>query len=198
MRIDCDEAGIELAYKAVVEGKVIIFPTDTIYGIGCDPYNWDAVKKIYKIKSREESKLLPVLAYSKDLASTVANLDKDAEKLADRFWPGPLTIIIKVTDQTLKRNLNLGEKIALRVPNNNCALSLLSRCRFLVGTSANVSGQKPYNNPSECYQNMSGFDLFLDGGNVSGVQSTIVEIDNCRIEIRREGSLAREEIMSAL
>ena len=187
------------AMDIIEKGGVIIFPTDTVYGIGCDPYNEAAIERIYEIKSRERTKYFPVLVYSKEVASTAVKFDKYSCKLAEKFWPGPLTLILEVTDKKLKTSLNIGKKIAIRSPGNRCALKLLSKCNFLVGTSANISGQEPFTDPAKCYHGMNGFDLFLDGGRISGgVPSTIVEVTDNKIRIQREGSLTKAEIMKVL
>ena len=199
MRVNCDKEGIKQANNTIKKGGVVIFPTDTVYGIGCDPYNKNAVEKIYKMKSREKSKPLPVLIYSKGAAKSIASFDKDSEKLADKFWPGSLTLILKIRDEKLKESMNLGEKIAIRIPNNKCTLELLKKCKFITGTSANISGQESFIDPDKCYQNISGFDLFLDGGKISGgVPSTIAEIINGELQIQREGVLTKKELMKIL
>lgn len=198
LKVNCDKEGITKANNIVKKGGIIIFPTDTVYGIGCDPYNENTIKKIFKIKSREKAKMLPVLVYSKEIASAIANFDKESEKLAEKFWPGPLTLILNLSDDKLKKSLNLDRKIALRVPDNNCTLELLKKCSLLIGTSANISGQEPLTDPLECYQKIKGFDLFLDGGKISGVQSTIVEIIKGEVKIQREGLLTKKEIMKIL
>ncbi len=198
LKVNCDKKGIRKATSIVKKGGIIVFPTDTVYGIGCDPYNENAIKKIYKIKLREKTKALPVLVYSKETASKIVNFDKQSEKLAEKFWPGPLTLILNLTDDKLKKSLNLDKKIALRSPNNNCALKLLKKCNLLIGTSANISGQKSITDLLDCHQNIEGFDLFLDGGKISGIPSTIVEIINGQIKIQREGTLTKEEIMKVL
>ncbi len=198
LKVNCDKEGIRKATSIVKKGGIIVFPTDTVYGIGCDPYNESAIKKIYKIKLREKTKAFPVLVYSKKAASKIVNFDKQSEKLAEKFWPGSLTLILNLTENKLKKSLNLDKKIALRVPNNNCTLELLKKCNFLIGTSANISGQEPFTDPLECYQNIEGFDLFLDGGKISGVPSTIVEIIDGEAKIQREGMLTKEEIRKVL
>ena len=124
MKVNCDDKGIAEASDTIRDGGVVIFPTDTVYGIGCDPYDEKAVEKIYKIKSRDSSKPLPVLVHSMEVASKIAEFDKHSEKLARNFWPGPLTLILKLTDKRLVKSLNIDKKIALRVPNNRCVLRL--------------------------------------------------------------------------
>lgn len=199
MKVNCDEEGIAKANETIRNGGVIIFPTDTLYGIECNPYNIIAVKKIYEIKSREERKQLPVLVSSIEFASKIVNFDQVSKVLAKKFWPGPLTLILKIMDANLKKSLNLDEKIAIRIPNNHCTLELLKKCNFLVGTSANISGQAPFTDPEKCYESIQGFDLFLDGGKImGGVASTIVEVINGKVEIHREGVLTKEEIIRVL
>ncbi|MFB5620094.1 MAG: L-threonylcarbamoyladenylate synthase, partial [Nitrosopumilus sp.] len=162
MKVNCDKEGIRTASQIINKGGIVVFPTDTVYGIGCDPYNKTSVEKIYKIKSRDITKSLPVLTYSKETAKKIAQFNTITEKIADKFWPGPLTIILKVTDQKIKESLNLKDKIAIRVPNQKCTLELLQKCNFLVGTSANVSGNSSHTNPKDCLESLEGYDVFVD------------------------------------
>ena len=196
LKVNCDEEGIRIASQIINNGGIAVFPTDTVYGIGCDPYNKTAIEKIYEIKSRNIAKALPVLAYSKETAKKIVEFNAIAEKIADKFWPGPLTIILKLTDRKIKESLNLKDKIAIRVPNQKCTLDLLQKCDFLVGTSANVSGDSSHTNPKSCLDALEGYDVFVDGGIISGKgESTIIEIKNDEIKIIREGSLSKEEIL---
>ncbi len=196
LKVTCDKEGIEKAFQIINRGGIVVFPTDTVYGIGCDPYNKDSVRKIYEIKSRNISKPFPVLAYSKDIVERIAFFDEFTKKIVERFWPGPLTVILKLTDQNLKKSLNVADKIAIRVPNHKCTLVLLKKCNFLVGTSANVSGHPSFTKPDECFKNLQKYDIFVDGGIItSEAESTIIEIENEEVKIIREGSLSREEIL---
>ena len=195
LKVNCSKEGIEKATKVINQGGIVIFPTDTVYGIGCNPYNKKSVKKIYSIKSRDISKPFPVLAYSKEIVEKIAIFDKFSKKIVERFWPGTLTIILKLTDENLKKSLNLTDKIAIRVPNHKCTLELLKKCNFLVGTSANISGQSSFRNPDECFRNIRDYDIFIDGGIIaSKAESTIIEIENEEIKIIRKGSLSQKEI----
>ncbi|MEO2201869.1 MAG: L-threonylcarbamoyladenylate synthase [Nitrosopumilus sp.] len=194
--MDCNLEGIKKAVEIINQGGIIIFPTDTVYGIGCNPYNKKSVEKIYDIKSRNISKPFPILAYSKEIAEKIAFFDEYSKKIVEQFWPGPLTIILKLTDENLKKSLNVVDKIAIRVPNHKCTLDLLKKCNFLVGTSANISGQLSSTNPDECLKNMQNYDIFVDGGMItSKAESTIIEIENKKIKIIRKGSISKEEIL---
>ena len=198
MKIKCNRKGIEAAIKIVKEGGIIIFPTDTVYGIGCDPFNIEAVKKIFKIKKRVEKKSLPVLTLSKETAEEIVKFDMKSKKLAEKFWPGPLTLILEVQDQKIKESMNLQEKIAIRVPNNEWVLAILEKCKFLVGTSANISGKRSVNDPEEFSERID-CDLFLDGGKIpSKGESTIIEFKDGKMIVHREGVLTQQELEELL
>lgn len=199
LRVYCDKVGIESAAKIVSEGGVIIYPTDTVYGIGCDPFNEKAVRTVYKIKKRSREKPFPVLGFSREEISNVAIFDEVSEKLAKKFWPGQLTLILKLKDSRLRKTLRIKEKIAVRVPDNKCALDLLKKCKLLVGTSANVSGMRSFRDPDECEKNLLGYDLLVDGGAVvSSLESTILECEKENLEFHRIGSIGKEEILNSI
>ena len=195
LKVNCDSEGIDIAINTIHRGGVVVYPTDTVYGIGCDPYNKDAIMAIYKIKKRYGSKFFPVLGYSKNEISKIAVFNEKSEKIAEKFWPGQITLILKLKDEKIKKSLNLGEKIAVRVPDNQCILSILKECKLLVGTSANISGTLPFTDPNECAKNISGYDVFIDGGKISSTgESTVVEIGD-DLKILREGSVSKQEII---
>jgi len=195
MKMDCNEKGIEKTWQVIKKGGIAIFPTDTVYGIGCNPYNINAVKKIYEIKSREKIKSLPVLAYSLDIVKEITCIDSFTEKIIKKYWPGPLTLILKLTDKKLKKSLKLDKKIAVRIPDSKCTLKLLEKCGLLVGTSANISGNSAYTNPDECIKNIKNYDIFLNGGRITSKgESTIIEIENEKIKMIREGVLKIKDI----
>ena len=198
LKVNCNKEGIEKASEIINDGGIVIFPTDTVYGIGCNPYNKEAVEKIYKIKSRDIKKSVPVLTYSIETAKKIVEFDQFTEKIVEKFWPGPLTVILKVKDKKIKESLNLENKIAIRVPDHKCTLELLKKCNFLVGTSANISGNLPYTDPKECLKNLENYDIFVDGGIITSKgESTIIEIENEQIKIIREGSLTEDEILQS-
>ena len=195
MKISCNDVDIQIATKAINDGAIVVFPTDTVYGLGCNPYNHDAVLSLYEIKKRKKTKSFPVLGYSKKELEKIAEFNSLEEKIAEKFWPGPITLILKIKDKEIQKSLDLEGKIAVRVPNNQCILALLKECKLLVGTSANISGTGPFNDPKECGKNLSGYDLLIDGGIISGQgESTIVEIENNDVKILRKGNVSEEMI----
>jgi len=195
LKISCNDVDIQIATKAINDGAIVVFPTDTVYGLGCNPYNRDAVLSLYEIKKRKKTKPFPVIGYSKKELEKIAEFNSLEEKIAEKFWPGPITLILKIKDKEIQKSLDLEGKIAVRVPNNQCVLALLKECKLLVGTSANISGTSPFNDPKECDKNLSGYDLLIDGGIISGQgESTIVEIENNDVKILRKGSVSEEMI----
>jgi len=195
LKISCNDVDIQIASKAINDGAIVVFPTDTVYGLGCNPYNHDAVLSLYEIKKRKKTKPFPVIGYSKKELEKIAEFNSLEEKIAEKFWPGPITLILKIKDKEIQQSLDLEGKIAVRVPNNQCILALLKECKLLVGTSANISGTGPFNDPKECGKNLSGYDLLIDGGIISGQgESTIVEIENNDVNILRKGNVSEEMI----
>jgi len=196
MKVNCNDEGIRKSVEIIENSGIIIFPTDTVYGIGCNPYDTNAVKKIYEIKSREKTKSLPVLASSIEIVKQITVIDEFTEKIVKKYWPGPLTLILKLKDENLKKSLNLKDKIAVRIPNSVCTLKLLNKCNLLVGTSANVSGDSSFTNPEECMKNVKNYDVFVDGGTITSKgESTIIEIENEKVHVIREGALKKEDIV---
>jgi L-threonylcarbamoyladenylate synthase len=149
-------------------GSIIIFPTDTVYGIGCDPLNDDSVLKLFKIKNRPLDKHLPILTDDILHLSHLVEISEKAKILINRFWPGPLTIILK-----LKKNSSLTSRyafdntIAIRIPDNKCTTNLiqLTKNKLLVGTSANLSKHSPLTNLKDLNTcNLQGYDAVIEGG----------------------------------
>ena len=197
LRVNCDSDGINITVKSIKEGKIVVFPTDTVYGIGCDPYNKEAVEKVYRIKNRKQGKLFPVLGFSKNELEKIANFNEKANKIAEKFWPGRLTLILPLKDEKLKTSMNLENKVAVRVPNNSCALAILEQCNLIIGTSANISGMESFVDPDECEKNISDYDIFVDSGKISSKgESTVIEISEDEVVVHRKGSISKEEILN--
>ncbi|MFL6317906.1 MAG: L-threonylcarbamoyladenylate synthase, partial [Nitrososphaeraceae archaeon] len=186
----------------VTSGGIIVYPTDTIYGIGCNPYNDSSVQRIFKIKGRNQKKPLPILASSIEDVEKIVSLDKIGKLLARKYWPGALTIVSTLRDKNISIKLTAGKKtIGVRIPNNKCTLMLLKHCKYLVGTSANRSGEKPPKSASEVMSSsLDDFDALLDGGTVEkGIESTIVDIsDSTSPKVIREGAIRSEEVYKVL
>ena len=179
------------------DGGIIVFPTDTVYGIGCNPYYDESVERIFQIKDRSEDKPLPVMGYSITDIEKLVHMSPLAKSLAQYFWPGALTIVSPCKDNNISRRVMAGgDNLAVRIPGNRCTQSLLRLCKYLIGTSANVSGRKPCTSSYEVLSSgLSGFDLVLDGGALEGgIESTIIEVMDSNVRILREGVIKSDKV----
>ncbi|HEX5186087.1 MAG TPA: L-threonylcarbamoyladenylate synthase [Nitrososphaeraceae archaeon] len=187
-------------------GGIIVFPTDTIYGLGCNPYNSTAVEKIFQIKKRTKNKPLPLLTSNIKYAEKIILLNDIGRKLAEHFWPGPLTIIGKLIDNNVSKVLTAGKQtLGIRIPNNVDTLNLLNYCKVLSGTSANISNDNSNSTAIEVMNSkLVGYDAILIGDDTkprnpfSFKGSTIVDITSNDIQIIREGVIKSETIYEIL
>jgi len=187
--------------KLVISGAVLVFPTDTVYGIGCNPFNSDSVERVYKIKGRSQDKPLPILAYCIEDIEKIVFLGKIGRILAQVYWPGALTIVSNVIDMNLPYRVTGGrDTVGVRIPNNRCLLSLLRQCRYLIGTSANESGCLAPSSTAEILSStFHGFDALLEGGpSLTGYESTVITVSSDGVHILREGAIRSEEIYRLL
>ena len=196
--VTCNESGINQIMDAYQEGQIIVFPTDTVYGIGCNPFNKHSISRIYDMKKRNGEKRFPILGFSKKDLKKIVEFNPKAEKISERFWPGQVTLLLPIRKEISKQIENNG-KLAVRVPNNECVLSILKQCKLIVGTSANISGEKSILDPNECKMRLSDIDILVDGGRIKGLgESTIIDFVDNEIEIIRKGSVSKDEIEDAL
>lgn len=193
-----DMDGLVDASIAVAEGGVIGYPTDTVYGLGCNPFNHHAINRVIKTKGNR-TKPLPVLAKSVSDAELIVDFSVNARKLAARFWPGPLTIVLRAKTQD-SAILAPDGTIGVRSPRHSVCLNLLGMCSgLLVGTSANKTGHAPATTAREVAQAFGDeIDLVVDGGkSMLGVASTVVDLSK-NFLLLREGPISREELIRCL
>lgn len=195
--VKCDNKGREIASRHVKSGGVIVYPTDTVYGLGADPYNKDAIDKIFLIKERGKHKPLPLLASSLNHVNRIAYISIEAKRLIDKFWPGALTIIMPLRDDRLRENLGI-DKAGIRIPNHKCALRLIEECNgILIGTSANISGSSSIKSIEELDDRLrERVDVIIDDGKTLGIESTVIDIIDKKIV--REGYIKKYVIEEVL
>ena len=198
LRLDCSDSNIAIAASKVRKGGTVVYPTDTVYGLGCDPYNDSAVDALLKIKDRDAGRPMPLLCSSITHANKLGNFDGFSKKLTEIFWPGALTIIVELADRRISRKVTAGtDSIGVRVPDHTCALKLIDACGgILVGTSANRSGSTSARSASEA--TIKGFDMLIDAGKTPGIESTVLKVNDAKITIVREGRVKRKEIEEVL
>ncbi|HZY10910.1 MAG TPA: L-threonylcarbamoyladenylate synthase [Bacteroidota bacterium] len=189
---------IHHAGRVLMHGGVILYPTDTIYGLGCNALDEPAIKRIFLIKQREEAK--PMLLLVRNLAmvrALVEEITPLARSLIKKHWPGPLTIIFKAKPQISKLLTARTGKIGVRLPKNNFCRQLIAFCNVpIVSTSANVSGQKSETDVDYISKQFSHrVDLVINGGILhSSPPSTVIDLSENTIVIVREGAIPGREI----
>jgi L-threonylcarbamoyladenylate synthase len=198
-----EPAAIAEVAACLAGGGLVAFPTETVYGLGADATNGPAVARLYAAKGRPSFN--PLIAHVGDLAAAkrLAVFDAAAEKLAARFWPGPLTLVLKKRAGCPVTDLATAglDSIAVRVPSHDVARCILSKLgRPIVAPSANRSGHVSPTTAQHVFHDLSGrIDLILDGGPTPvGVESTIIALLDRRPLLLRPGGLPREDIIRAL
>ena len=180
------------AAQSVRSGDVVAVPTDTVYGLACDPCSDSAVEKLFRLKNREK-KPVPVLCSSPGVARRLVDLSPAANRLAEGHWPGALTIVAPIKrGNGLSRLLDQGSgTLGVRVPASEFCISLASEVGGAVtGTSANVSGVASSRSAAEVVQSLgSKLTLVVDGGTLSAKESTVVKVTDGAVEVLREGSV---------
>jgi len=196
--VSCDENGISKIVKSYENGEIIAFPTDTVYGLGCDPFKKDTVAQIYELKKRDGEKRFPILGISKVELKKIVEFNAEAEKISDRFWPGQVTMLLPIKKE-ISQKIESNGKLAVRVPDNECVLTILKKCKLIIGTSANISGEKSILNAYELKMKLPKVDILVDGGKiVSQGESTIIDFVDGKLKMIREGSVSKKEIEDIL
>jgi L-threonylcarbamoyladenylate synthase len=195
---------IEKAVKILKEEGIIVYPTDTAYGIGADADNAYAIEKMYELKKREDGKPTHIIVSDIGMAKRYAIFDERAEKIAEAFWPGALTLVLPKTDRVLNNLTGAGKTIGIRIPDNAIALSIVKSLNHAITTpSANVSGgETPYTIDAvkESFgEDFEKIDYCIDVGKLEeGKISTLVDMTGDEVEILREGAISREQIIDVL
>ncbi len=193
---------IERAADVILGGDTVIFPTDTVYGLGANAGDNSAVEKIFEIKNRDKKKPINVLiADFEDILKVAEIPTREEGKLIEKFWPGPLTIILKRKENVANMAASNGETIGIRMPKSEIARNLIREVGFpLATTSVNISGDEPATKIDKIDEKvLEKVDFVLENDEkCSEIASTIVEFKNGKPEILREGEIKRADILSAL
>lgn len=197
-----DLADIEAAGDVIRRGGLVAFPTETVYGLGGNALDPKASEKIYAAKGRPSDNPLIVHIYRiEDLYEVAENVSDDARKLADKFWPGPLTMIFNKKDIVPKETTGGLDTVAVRMPSNGIAAEFIRASGgFVAAPSANLSGRPSPTSAEHVIEDMDGrIDMIIDGGSsVIGLESTIVDMTGEVPMILRPGYINGEMIMDVL
>lgn len=187
---------LEDAIAVLKKGGVVVFPTETAYGLAADARNAEAVERVFKIKGRSEGKSLPLIASDRAMVERVAGIPSGLVRFADQHWPGPLTLVLSIVGDGLVPGVIKNGEIAIRVSSHPVATALSRGLGApIVSTSANRSGQPAcysINDVKSQFDNQeSQPDLYLDGGLLTPeLPSTIVSLDDYGYpEILRQGAI---------
>ncbi|MDD8031358.1 MAG: L-threonylcarbamoyladenylate synthase [Acidobacteriota bacterium] len=194
---------ISLIAKKLKEGATLVYPTETFYGLGGTARLPEVAEKIFQLKGRDGQKTLPMVAA--DLEMVFKFFEPDSvifPKLAEQFWPGPLTIVVKVKEGLLPDEvIGLGRTAAVRVPPLDWLKELIKQTEGpLISTSANLSGQPPLDSFGEVYRIFaSRVDIYIDGGKTPGEKpSTIIDLTGPETVCLREGQIPFSRILDVL
>lgn len=191
---------IKTAAELIREGELISFPTETVYGLGADATNEQAVQKVYRAKGRpSDNPLIVHVATKAEVADYVTEIPTVAEILMEYFWPGPLTLIFKVKEGAFAHTVTAGlDSVAIRMPDNSVTLSLIKEAQTpLVGPSANTSGKPSPTTAKHVYHDLQGkIAGIVDGGATGvGLESTVLDITTPeKPTILRPGGISRAEL----
>lgn len=197
-----DPGLIERAAHLLREGQVAAIPTETLYGLAVDPFNSAAVARVFTIKERNASQALPLVAAdAMQIDEWIGALPPLASRLAERFWPGPLTIVLKAPRTLSAGVADARQTVGVRVPAHAVTRALCELCgRPLTATSANLSGQPATADPDEVARTLgSRLDLLVDAGlTAGGAASTIIDLTSPVPTLVRPGVIAWETIQQCL
>ena len=198
--IDADV--MDRAGKLIAEGELVAFPTETVYGLGGDALDPDASRKIYAAKGRpSDNPLIVHIAEFDDMKRVAREVPEQARKLADAFWPGPLTMIVWKSDAVPEATTGGMQTVAVRMPNHPVALELIRRSGCLIAApSANTSGRPSPTEAQHVAEDLSGkIAMILDGGPVGiGNESTIIDLSEEKPMILRPGYITPEMLSEVL
>ena len=195
-----DPLALEWAVKVLQEGGLVAFPTDTVYGLGGSVGNPASIAALFQVKGRERSKAIPILLGApSDLDKVAIEVSDMALRLAQRFWPGALTLVVP-RHPSLPEMLSPGPTVGVRMPDHPLALALLRRAGPLAVTSANLSGEPSLSLATEVVTQLGGrIALVIDGGPTpGGTPSTVVDCTGEELVILRHGPLSLQALQANL
>ncbi|MDR3074766.1 MAG: threonylcarbamoyl-AMP synthase [Candidatus Methanoplasma sp.] len=191
----CEEAAAEAA-EEIAAGNLVVYPTETVYGIGADVFNEVAVKNLYMAKNRPFDMALSVAVSDKNMMESIAVLDENADKLIKAFLPGPLTIIIEKKPEIPDMVTAMSKKVGIRMPDHPVAMEIVKRSGPIIATSANLHSHPDATDIDSAVRDLGQtVSLYVDSGpSKLKKPSTIVWIMNGEVEIVRQGAISVKDI----
>ncbi len=191
---------ISSALSLFRDGEIVAFPTDTVYGLGADPFQASGIIKLFEAKGRDSNKAIAILVGSVEQAQLVTDhMTEMAMRLCEAFWPGGLTVIVP-RKNTLPELISNTDRIGIRMPNHPVALEMLRTFGPLATTSANLSGKPDAVSARDVFDQLCNrVPLILDGGKCpGGVPSTVIDCSGSEPIVLRTGPVTSEQIFKVL
>lgn len=189
---------LEQAAELIKQGKIVVFPTETVYGIGTNGLDENAVRRLFEVKQRPLNKAISLLVSNMEMVDLIAkDISAKEYKIMEKFFPGPLTIILKKKDIVPNIVTSGQDTVGVRMPGGEIARKLVEIVGVpIAAPSANITGEPSGTNLQEIKKHFEGkADYFIDGGESElGVSSTIVQVIDGEIKILRQGSITLEQI----
>ncbi|PIP23189.1 MAG: threonylcarbamoyl-AMP synthase [Candidatus Nealsonbacteria bacterium CG_4_10_14_0_2_um_filter_38_17] len=188
------KSSVKIIARLIKEGKIVVCPTDTVYGLLCDATSKKAIDRLFKIKKREKGKFFPIFVKDLKTAKALANIESRQEKILKKFWPGKLTAVLKRNRKLKIYGLDK-KTIALRIPKHKLIKELLVKSNLsLTGTSGNISGQPTSTKIKDIIRQFKNQkfqpDLIIDAGNLpKSLPSTIIDLTGREIKTLRKGAV---------
>jgi len=177
---------IDEARSALKKGKIIVYPTDTVWGIGCNPFDQESVDNLFKIKGKKENGV-SILLNNVNLIYEYCIISKKQKDIIEKLFPGPVTAILK-SKVEFAEGVTRNGNIAIRIPKNNTSISLAKK-NPIITTSANIHGENIAKDLNEAKKIFGNSCIYLDGEKPNGVESTIIDLTNDTPKIVRIGAL---------
>jgi len=195
-----DPAVIREAADLIRQGLVVAYPTDTLYGLAVDPRNAEAVKRLYALKGRAESSPLTLIAADLAHVRAVGEMTPHAERLAERWWPGPLTIVVRAHAILAPETLAGGSTVGVRIPDHAVAVALARDTGFAItATSANRSDAPAASTADAVALSLPDVDGIVDAGPVrGGAPSTLVDASQSDVTLVRHGVVPWDKVLRSL
>lgn len=197
-----DDKGITEAARILKEGGLVAFPTETVYGLGANAMDDEAVSKVYAAKGRpSDNPMIVHVAKPQDLTLLTDNITDDMKKLAENFWPGPLTMVVQAKPQVSRITTGGLDTVAVRIPDNETTLKLIETAGMpLAGPSANLSGHPSPTSSNHVYDDLQGrIDAVIQGEICKvGIESTVVDMTSPEPVILRPGIVTAEDLEKVL
>ena len=180
---------IQQAVDVLERGGLIAYPTDTVYGLGCDLMNKSAIERLYQVKGMQKNKNLAFICHDLSDIAKYAVVDNSVYRMLKHNLPGPYCFILTATREVPKMVLTKQKTVGIRVPDHPVIIALTKALgRPIISTTAQRSGEDPLIDPSEIRDEFKGLDLVLDGGVGGLVPTTIIDLSQGFVEIIREGA----------